>query len=116
MDLGYKPPGIFQNSADKYEDPSFGKRPAGIFNSDKKHFSTSKWDPLKRRSPSDLKSNKKHCFEWATSNQHGILARPVWKRPIKQQKVIVTKVEEEEATFEDILKPIDDLPLDPELA
>jgi hypothetical protein len=69
---------------------------------------------LKRRSPSDLKSNKKHCFEWATSNQHGILARPVWKRPIKQM-VIVTKVEVEDASFEDILKPIDDLPLDPEV-
>lgn len=25
-------------------------------------------------------TNKKHCFAWATNTQHGILARPVWKK------------------------------------
>ena len=69
----------FPNISQKFEER------AGIFNSDKKHFSTSKWDPLKKRTPNDLKKNKKHCFEWATSTQHGVLARPVWKKAIKQK-------------------------------
>jgi hypothetical protein len=40
---------------------------------------------LKKRSPEDLKKkNKKHCFAWATNTQHGVLARPAWKKMKKQ--------------------------------